>query len=30
MGQGGGPKRDFLVTAFKRALEMCEKQQAKV
>jgi alanyl-tRNA synthetase len=27
MGQGGGPKKDFLVAAFKKALEMCEKQQ---
>jgi alanyl-tRNA synthetase len=29
MGQGGGPKKDFLVAAFKRVLELCEKQQAQ-
>ena len=29
MGQGGGPKTDFLVAALKKALEMCEKQQAQ-
>jgi len=29
MGQGGGPKKDFLVAAFKKSLELCEKQQAQ-
>jgi len=29
MGQGGGPKKDFLVVAFKKALELCERQQAQ-
>ena len=26
MGQGGGSKKDFLIAAFKRAREICEKQ----
>ncbi len=29
MGQGGGPKTDYLIAAFKKALEICEKQQAR-
>ncbi|MDI6884676.1 MAG: DHHA1 domain-containing protein, partial [Hadesarchaea archaeon] len=29
MGQGGGPKTDFLIAAFKKALDICEKQQAQ-
>jgi len=29
MAQGGGPKTDFLVAAFKKALEICEKQQVR-
>jgi alanyl-tRNA synthetase len=29
MGQGGGPKKDFLVAALKKALEICEKQQIR-
>lgn len=27
MGQGAGPKTDFLIAAFKKAMEICEKQQ---
>ena len=27
MGQGGGPKKDFLIAAFKKAMEICDKQQ---
>jgi alanyl-tRNA synthetase len=29
LGQGGGPKADLLIAALKRALELCEKQQAQ-
>ncbi len=28
LGQGGGPKTDYLVAALKKALETCERQQA--
>ncbi|MEW6222813.1 MAG: alanine--tRNA ligase [Candidatus Hadarchaeota archaeon] len=27
MGQGGGPKKDFIIAALKKAIELCEKQQ---